>query len=77
MIFKNGTLSVLGLGSGYMVKYSPLPLGASSGFVLRNSLRQRAIFDRTSHPVHPLFLVPSKRRIEGLTPILSTKLYND
>ena len=36
-------MSVLGLNSGYTGKYSPLQV--SSGFALKNSLRQRAIFD--------------------------------
>ena len=48
LILKNNILPVLGLNSGYTVKYSPLPLGVPSGFALGNFLRQRAIFDRTS-----------------------------
>ena len=39
---------VLGLDSGYMVKYNPLPSGAPSGFALGNFFRQRVIFDRIS-----------------------------
>ena len=45
---KNYMLPVLGLNSGYKVKYSPPPLGVPSGFSLWNSLRRRAIFDRIS-----------------------------
>ena len=41
-------MSVLGLDSGYTVKYNPLPSGAPSGFALGNSFRQRVIFDRIS-----------------------------
>ena len=41
-------VSVLGLDSGYTVKYNPLPSGVPSGFALRNSFRQRVIFDRIS-----------------------------
>ena len=33
---------------GYTIKYNPLPSGVPSGFALRNSFRQRVIFDRIS-----------------------------
>ena len=41
-------MSVLGLDSGYTVKYNPLPSGVPSGFALGNSFRPRVIFDRVS-----------------------------
>ena len=34
-------MSVLGLDSGYMVKYNPLPSGVPSGFALGNSFKHR------------------------------------
>ena len=37
-ILKNDILPVLGLDSGYTVKYSPPPLEVISGFALGNSL---------------------------------------
>ena len=46
IIIKNDILPVLGLDSGYTVKYSPWPLKVPSGFAFENSLRGRAIFDR-------------------------------
>ena len=48
IIVRNEILSVLGLDSGYTVKYTPLPSGVPSGFALGNSFRQRGIFDRIS-----------------------------
>ena len=48
IIVRNEIMSVLGLNSGYTVKYSPPPLRVPSIFALGNSLRQRAIFDCTS-----------------------------
>ena len=39
-------MSVLGLNSGYTVKYTPLPSGVPWGFALGNSFRQRGIFDQ-------------------------------
>ena len=41
-------MSLLGLDSGYTVKYNPLPSGVPLGFALRNSFRRRVIFDRIS-----------------------------
>ena len=41
-------MSVLGLDSGYTVKYNPLPSGVPSGFALGNSFSQNVIFDRIS-----------------------------
>ena len=41
-------MSVLGLDSGYRVKYNPLLSGGPSSFALRNSFRQSVIFDRIS-----------------------------
>ena len=41
-------MSVLGLDSGYTVKYNPLPSGVPSGFAIGNSFRQKVIFDRIS-----------------------------
>ena len=46
IILNNDILPVLGLNSGYTVKYSPPPSGVPSDFALKNSLRCRAIFDR-------------------------------
>ena len=48
IILKNDILSVLGLDSGYTVKYSPPPLGVPSGFALGNSLWPTAIVYRIS-----------------------------
>ena len=41
-------LSVLGLDSGYTVKYTPLPSGVTLVLALGNSFRQRGIFTRIS-----------------------------
>ena len=41
-------LSVLGIDSGYAVKYTPSPSGVPSAFALENSFRRRGIFDRVS-----------------------------
>ena len=37
-------MSVLGLDSGYTIKYNPLPSGVPLGFALGNSFRQRVEF---------------------------------
>ena len=41
-------VSVLGLDSGYTVKYTPTSEEVPSGFTLGNSFRRRGIFDRIS-----------------------------
>ena len=41
-------MSVLGLNSGYTVKYNPLVSGVPSGFALGNSFRQTVILDHIS-----------------------------
>ena len=41
MIVKNYIMSVLGLDSGYTVKYNPFPPRVPSGLALGNSFRQR------------------------------------
>ena len=37
-------MSVLGLNSGYTVRYNPLPSGVPSGFALGNSFRQLGLY---------------------------------
>ena len=41
-------MSVLGLDSGYTVKYTPPPSGIPSAVALGSSFMQRVIFDRIS-----------------------------
>ena len=48
MIVKNYIMSVLGLDSGYTVKYTPSPSGVPQGFALGNSFSRRGIFDHIS-----------------------------
>ena len=45
IISNNDILPLLGLDSGYKVKYSSPSLEVPSGFSFGNSLRQRAVFD--------------------------------
>ena len=42
------TVSVFGQEVGYTLKYTPSPSGVPLGFALRNSFRQRGIFDSIS-----------------------------
>ena len=44
----NDIMSVLGLNSGYTVKYNPLSSGVPLGFALGHSFRQMVIFDSIS-----------------------------
>ena len=59
-------MSVLGLDSGYTVKYTPPPSGVPSGYPLGNSFRRRGIFDRAMITLGAVGLhlkVPSNRML--------------